>query len=184
MRLSTNPTGRLRLWTRGTRDRLLRKPTMASISSAEGSTGTTTASAASRKCGISSAIAPAGASMMTSSVPSGTSRSQLFLRYTSIGSTALSRTERRCAQRVLEPCGSASARTVRLPSNAECAARWVATVVLPTPPLEPATRIVFMQASLPGNVPAAYTGACDGDSRSAEPEPTATALLSWVVPMD
>src|SRR5690606_11167391 len=67
----------------------------------------------------------------------------------SSGSTALSSAARRSAQRVADPWGSASASTVRRPRSAECAARWVATVVLPTPPLEPATRIVFIRRLLP-----------------------------------
>src|SRR3546814_3579811 len=49
------------------------------------------------------------------------------------------------AQRVEEPCGSASTRTVCCPESADCAARWVAIVVLPTPPLELATNTVFMR---------------------------------------
>src|SRR3546814_5979306 len=52
---------------------------------------------------------------------------------------------RRSAQRVEEPCGSASTRTVCCPESADCAARWVAIVVLPTPPLELATNTVFMR---------------------------------------
>src|SRR3546814_7151137 len=36
-------------------------------------------------------------------------------------------------------------RTVCCPESADCAARWVAIVVLPTPPLELATNTVFMR---------------------------------------
>src|SRR5690606_22424772 len=81
------------------------------------------------------------------------------LRVPSIGSTALSSPARRSAQRVEDPCGSASTRTVRCPDNADCAARWVAIVVLPTPPLELATSTVFMRfLSNRRNDPRGYTG--------------------------
>src|SRR5690606_3599407 len=67
------------------------------------------------------------------------------LRVPSMGSTALSSPARRSAQRVEDPCGSASTRIVRCPDSADCAARWLAIVVLPTPPLELATSTVFMR---------------------------------------
>ncbi|KAG1273972.1 hypothetical protein G6F64_015231 [Rhizopus arrhizus] len=115
--------------------------------------------------------------MMTVSVPSGSFCAQCFLRCTSMGSTALSSPARRCAQRVLEPCGSASAITVALPCNAAYAARWVATVVLPTPPLEPATRIVFMPASLPGTCPERTPAMVTGGSAALNLR--RLPLLSW-----
>src|SRR5690606_1868131 len=40
-----------------------------------------------------------------------------------------------------------STSTVRFPDSAACAARWVATVVFPTPPLEHATSTVFIARS-------------------------------------
>ena len=143
--------------TRASFARVSRKGTVASMSSVEGRTGTTTASARSRK-GISScAIAPAAPSTMTMSVSSGSSRCQPRLALLpSIGSTALSRPARFSAQRVEERCGSASTSTVRWPARAACAARWVAMVVLPTPPLELATRIVFTRTSVAGHVSEAY----------------------------
>src|SRR5690606_13143551 len=55
-----------------------------------------------------------------------------------------------------ERCGSASTRIVRWPDKAACAARWVAMVVLPTPPLELATRIVFTRTSVAGHLAEAY----------------------------
>src|SRR5690606_14893308 len=122
-----------------------------------GSTGTTTASARSRN-GISScAMAPAAASTTTYWVSSGSSRCQpRAALLPSIGSTALSRPARFSAQRVAERCGSASTSTVRWPARAAFAARCVAMVDLPTPPLELATRIVFIRYSADGHEAEAY----------------------------
>src|SRR5690606_27202072 len=91
------------------------------------------------------AWAPAGASTTTRSVPSGIAfHAVLWRLLPSIGRTALSSTARRSAQRVEDPWGSASMMTVLRPARADSAARWVAIVVLPTPPLELATSTVFM----------------------------------------
>src|SRR5690554_4460544 len=73
--------------------------------------------------------------------------------------------ERRSAQRVDDPCGSASTRTVLRPARADSAARWVAIVVLPTPPLELATSTVFIHRLRHGNEPRAYTGGVTGAKR-------------------
>src|SRR5690554_898760 len=73
--------------------------------------------------------------------------------------------ERRSAQRVDDPCGSASTRTVLRPARADSAARWVAIVVLPTPPLELATSTVFIHCLRHGNEPRAYTGRVTGAKR-------------------
>src|SRR5690606_771675 len=106
------------------------------------------------------ASAPAGASMKTRWVSSGNCRRQAFLRVPSSSSTALSSCERRWAQRVEDPCGSASTSTVLKPPSADCAARWVTTVVLPTPPLELATNTVFIEPPWRSPTePAAYTAA-------------------------
>src|SRR5690606_2523632 len=117
----------------------------------------TTASARSRN-GISScAMAPAAASTTTYWVSSGSSRCQpRAALLPSIGSTALSRPARFSAQRVAERCGSASTSTVRWPARAAFAARCVAMVDLPTPPLELATRIVFIRYSADGHEAEAY----------------------------
>src|SRR3546814_178767 len=53
----------------------------------------------------------------------------------------------------LDPWRSASARPARRPAAAKAAARWVAMVVLPQPPLGLATRTVIMQLAFPGLVP-------------------------------
>src|SRR5690606_37089547 len=116
-------------------------------SSADGSTGTTTASACSSQIARSSAMAPAGASTTTRWVSSGSDFQAVAARLApAIGRTALSSPARRSAQRVDDCCGSASMIAVRRPSTAACAARWVAIVVLPAPPLELATSTVFMRS--------------------------------------
>src|SRR3546814_11709048 len=89
-------------------------------------------------------MAPAVASMIRRWASSGTDRRQP-LPVPSSGRTALSSTARRSAQRVAEPCGSASTRTVCCPESADCAAIWVAIVVLPTTHLEMDTNTVFMR---------------------------------------
>src|SRR5690606_33172370 len=115
--------------------------------------------ACSRYTSSASAWAPAGASTTTRSVPSGMDFQALRWRLAPlIGSTALSIEARRSAQRVDDPCGSASTMTVLRPASADSAARWVAFVVLPTPPLELATSTVFIHCLRHGNEPRAYTG--------------------------
>src|SRR5690606_36303421 len=141
---------------RGCPARVLWQCAAASRSSSGRSAATTSASA----------WAPAGASITTRSVPSGIDRHALRCRLEpSIGSTALSMPERRSAQRVDDPCGSASTRTVLRPARADSAARWVAIVVLPTPPLELATSTAFIHCLRHGNEPRAYTGGVTGAKR-------------------
>src|SRR3546814_3121045 len=60
----------------------------------------------------------------------------------------------------LDPWRSASARPARRPAAAKAAARWVAMVVLPQPPLGLATRTVIMQLAFPGLVPAIGRASC------------------------
>src|SRR6185503_12545063 len=62
-------------------------------------------------------------------------------------STGAANPARFSAQRKLEPCRSASTSTVLRPSCAKCAARFVAIVVLPQPPLELATRTLRIRVS-------------------------------------
>src|SRR5690606_20889420 len=131
----------------------------ASMSRVEGSTGTTTASATSSQVARPSAIAPAAPSITTRSASPGTVfQVDFWRRLPSSASTALSIGERRPAQRIDEPCGSASMSTVLWPDSAAFAARCVAIVVLPTPPLELATRTVFMRSPPVGQVRRGYTG--------------------------
>src|SRR5690606_20906510 len=143
---------------------------------AEGGSGTTTGSARSRNGARSAAWAPAAASITGRSASAGRRACQLRRGLASSGRTALSSTERRSAQRVAEPWGSASASTVRCPRSAACAARWVASVVLPTPPLDPATRTVLMRQPAPIGLPAGYTGAGGGGRKAA-------GLLSFTAPI-
>jgi sugar (pentulose or hexulose) kinase len=101
----------LRWWTRGTFASAVRKSEVASMSSAEGVIGTSTASAASRYGSSSSAPAPAGIDDHALGV-FGHALRQALRRVASTGSTAWAWSARRSAQRVAERCGSASANTV------------------------------------------------------------------------
>src|SRR5687768_14235853 len=168
-RLPTSPTGKVRFLMRGCWASVSRKGTVASTSIAEGSTGTTTASATSRKCASSAPCAPAAASTTTTSASPGSLRSQ-SRRVPSSGSTACSICARFSAQCRDDHWRSASTSTVRLPSLAKCAARLVESVVLPTPPLELATSTVFIRtAPLQVVEPGGYTGLAAGASARGRP---------------
>ena len=101
-RLPTSPTGNLPLRTRGCLASVSRNGTVASMSIIEGITGTTTASATSRKCASSAPCAPAAASTTTRCASSGTCLSQ-SRRVPSSGSTAWSIDARFSAQWREEP---------------------------------------------------------------------------------
>ena len=123
--------------------RMLKVSSMRSTSNGDGLTGTSKKSAVARQSSVVLERKP-GVSMMTKPPPAASRRAAFEASSLASSTTATPPSARsRATSRVIERCGSASISVGRRPRKCQCAARQLASVLLPLPPFMVATVMIM-----------------------------------------